>query len=462
MKKSIWGVCALLLTACVAQRHSAVTSEAGKGKETIDSLAPNPFIRHIYTADPSAHVWADGRLYVYASHDIAPARGCDLMDQYHVFSTDDMVHWTDHGEILRASQVPWGRKEGGFMWAPDCAYKDGTYYFYFPHPSGTYTNDSWKIGVATSKEPAANFTVQGYIEGMDPLIDPCVFVDDDGQAYMYWGNPNLYYVKLNEDMISTSGDIVKIGKLKTYQEGPWFYKRNNHYYLAFASTCCPEGIGYAMSDSPTGPWDVKGYIMRPTDRTRGNHPGIIDYKGKTYVFGQNYDLLRLEMEEHHERRSISVAEMHYNADGTIQEVPYFKDVKVEQIEHFNPYRRVEAETMAWGHGLKTARLDDGGIYVTAVDDGDSLVVRGVDFGKRGAKRFRACIASEQGCAVEIHLDSAGGPLVGTLEVKATGGMQTYKEMECRVKGAKGVHDLVFLFKGSVGKDLMNWDYWCFN
>ena len=129
MKKSIWGVCALLLTACVAQRHSAVTSGAGKGKETIDSLAPNPFIRHMYTADPSAHVWADGRLYVYASHDIAPARGCDLMDQYHVFSTDDMVHWTDHGEILRASQVPWGRKEGGFMWAPDCAYKDGTYYF---------------------------------------------------------------------------------------------------------------------------------------------------------------------------------------------------------------------------------------------------------------------------------------------------------------------------------------------
>jgi hypothetical protein len=180
------------------------------------------------------------------------------------------------------------------------------------------------------------------------------------------------------------------------------------------------------------------------------------------IFETFFDLLFLDMKEHRERRSVSVAEMHYNPDGTIQEVPYFKDVKVEQIEHFNPYRRVEAETMAWGHGLKTARLDDGGIYVTAVDDGDSLVVRGVDFGKRGAKRFRACIASEQSCAVEIHLDSAGGPLVGTLEVKATGGMQTYKEMECRVKGAKGVHDLVFLFKGSVGKDLMNWDYWCFN
>ncbi len=104
---------------------------------TVTQAQQNPFITHMYTADPSAHVWKDGRLYVYASHDIDPPRGCDLMDQYHVFSTNDMVHWKDHGEILRASQVPWGRKEGGFMWAPDCAYKNGTYYFYFPHPTGS-------------------------------------------------------------------------------------------------------------------------------------------------------------------------------------------------------------------------------------------------------------------------------------------------------------------------------------
>lgn len=321
------------------------------------------------------------------------------------------------------------------------------------------------------------------LRAQDPIIqtkytaDPAPMVYND-TVFLYTGHDedDAYSFKMFDWQLYTSTDMVNwtdhgtVATTKTFpwreeQNGAWamqVVERNGHYYLAFASTCCPEGIGYAMSGSPTGPWDVKGYIMRPTERTRGNHPGIIDYKGKTYVFGQNNDLLFLDMKEHRERRSVSVAEMHYNPDGTIQEVPYFKDVKVEQIEHFNPYRRVEAETMAWGHGLKTARLDDGGIYVTAVDDGDSLVVRGVDFGKRGAKRFRACIASEQGCAVEIHLDSAGGPLVGTLEVKATGGMQTYKEMECRVKGAKGVHDLVFLFKGSVGKDLMNWDYWCFN
>ena len=417
--------------------------------------AQDPIIQTKYTADPAPMVYND-TVFLYTGHDEDDAYSFKMFD-WQLYTSTDMVNWTDHGTVATTKTFPWREEQNG-AWAMQVVERNGKFYMYCTvHGIGVLVSDS---PYGPFKDPIGQPLV--WQKGIGDDIDPTVFIDDDGQAYMYWGNPNLYYVKLNENMISYSGGIVKIGKLKTYQEGPWFYKRNGHYYLAFASTCCPEGIGYAMSGSPTGPWDVKGYIMRPTERTRGNHPGIIDYKGKTYVFGQNNDLLFLDMKEHRERRSVSVAEMHYNPDGTIQEVPYFKDVKVEQIEHFNPYRRVEAETMAWGHGLKTARLDDGGIYVTAVDDGDSLVVRGVDFGKRGAKRFRACIASEQGCAVEIHLDSAGGPLVGTLEVKATGGMQTYKEMECRVKGAKGVHDLVFLFKGSVGKDLMNWDYWCFN
>ena len=147
----------------------------------------NPFIKHMYTADPSAHVWTDGRLYVYPSTDIAPPRGCDLMDQYHVFSTDDMLNWKDHGEILRANQVEWGRKEGGFMWAPDCVYKNGKYYFYFPHPSETKWDDSFKIGIAVSDNPASGFKSKGYIKGIKNRLDPSVFIDDDGQAYFYVG-----------------------------------------------------------------------------------------------------------------------------------------------------------------------------------------------------------------------------------------------------------------------------------
>ena len=388
------------------------------------------------------------------------------MDRYHVFSTDDMINWTDHGEILSSDQVPWGRKEGGFMWAPDCAYRNGTYYFYFPHPSETDWNDSWKIGVATSDKPAEGFKVQGYIEGMDPMIDPCVFVDDDGQAYMYWGNPNLYGVKLNRDMISYDGEIIQFPKIKDYQEGPWMYKHGDHYYLAFASTCCPEGIGYAMSDSPLGPWKYAGHIMDHTPRTRGNHPGIIDYKGKSYCFGLNYDVFRLSESRHAERRSVSAAEMEYNPDGTIRELPYFLECKLEQIEPFSPYREVEAETMAWGYGLKTEPANPWarGAWnqlVTDIDDSEYIMLRGVDFGK-GAKEFSIDAMSHlYGGNIEIRTDSPDGPLAGIVEVGCT--KDEMQRFTTPVKGLKGVHDLYLVFRGRdiQKKNLFKLDRWSF-
>ena len=421
--------------------------------------AQDPIIQTKYTADPAPMVYND-TVFLYTSHDEDDAQGYGFkMLDWQLYTSTDMVNWTDHGTIASTKEFAWRKRDNG-AWAQQVVERNGKFYMYCPlHGNG--------IGVLVSDSPYGPFK--------DPLgkplvwqqehwddIDPTVWIDDDGQAYMYWGNPNLYYVTLNEDMISYSGTIVRVGKLQHYQEGPWFYKRDGKYYLAYASTCCPEGIGYAMAKYPTGPWEVKGYIMRPTDRTRGNHPGIIDYKGKSYVFGQNYDLLRLEMEEHHERRSISVAEMHYNDDGTIQEVPYFKDTKLEQIEDFNPYRRVEAETMAWGYGLKTNMFANGkGVYVTNVDDGETLRLRGVNFGRRGAKKFTASVASAKGdCSIEIHLDNADGPLVGTLQVQATGSQDNYQEMTCEVTDAKKTHDLVFVFRGN-GKDLMNWDWWRF-
>src|ERR1041384_6619392 len=174
------------------------------------SFAGNPFITSIYTADPSAHVWSDGRLYVYPSRDIDPAVGCDNMDRYHVFSTEDLINWRDEGEILRASQVAWGRAEGGFMWAPDCAYKDGLYYFYFPHPSGTDWNSTWKVGYAVSTEPGRNFTSVGYVPGVGgfSLIDPTVFIDTDGQAYFYYGGGgSCQGAKLKSNMIELDGAL---------------------------------------------------------------------------------------------------------------------------------------------------------------------------------------------------------------------------------------------------------------
>ena len=325
MKKCVYAVCALLWAGCTASRSASDSSKDREQKETvqIDSLAPNPFIRHLYTADPSAHVWADGRLYVYASHDIDPPRGCDLMDQYHVFSTDDMVHWTDHGEILRASQVPWGRKEGGFMWAPDCAYKDGTYYFYFPHPSGTYTNDSWKIGVATSKEPAANFTVQGYIEGFDPIIDPCVFVDDDGQAYLYQGGGGTCKGgRLKDNMMEIDGAMQAMEGLVDFHEATWVHKYNGKYYLSYSDNHNPgqEGVEgynrmrYAVSDHPLGPWKYMGIYMGGSDCFT-NHGSIVEYKGEWFAFYHS-----IALSGNPALRSVCVDRLYYNPDGTIRMV----------------------------------------------------------------------------------------------------------------------------------------------
>ena len=302
-------------------------------------------------------------------------------------------------------------------------------------------------------------------------IDPTVYIDADGQAYMYWGNPHTYWAKLGDDMISLQGGITQLPHIEHYQEGPWFYERNGHYYLAFASTCCPEALGYAMSDSPTGPWESKGYIMRPTPRDRGNHPGICDYKGHSYVFGQNYDLMHLETFEHHERRTVSFTEMQYNADGTIKEVPYWLDQEpVRQLHWLDPYRRVEAETMAWGYGLKSAKMGipntgvvkdmpystgKTNMYLFDIDPDEYIRLRGVDFAG-GAKQFAITAAGTGSCTLTLRLDSPEGPVIGTVLIKSTGSVEQYRPFTAKVSRAQGVHDLYLCFDKAEGDVRLDW------
>lgn len=419
--------------------------------------AQRPIIQTKYTADPAPMVYND-TVFLYTTHDEDDAEGFKMQD-WLLYTSTDMVNWTDHGVVASLKSFDWVKRDNG-AWAEQVVERNGKFYMYCPiHGNG--------IGVLVSDSPYGPFK--------DPLgkplvwqkehwddIDPTVFIDEDGQAYMYWGNPNCYYVKLNEDMISYSGDIVKLKETPDhYQEGPWFYKRNGHYYLAFASTCCPEGIGYAMSDSPTGPWKTKGYIMRPTERTRGNHPGIMDYKGKSYVFGLNYDLLKLETNTHYERRSVSVAEMHYNEDGTIQEVPYWADTKLEQIGTFNPFRKVEAETMAWGYGLKTAPNADKSLSVVDVNNGEYICVRGVDFGKNKARRFEVSALPLEGGNLKIRLDAPDGKIVGNVNIPQGNETSKYELYSCEVNAVSGIHDLYLSFEGENNKDLFELDYWKF-
>ena len=419
--------------------------------------AQRPIIQTKYTADPAPMVYND-TVFLYTTHDEDDAEGFKMQD-WLLYTSTDMVNWTDHGVVASLKSFDWVKRDNG-AWAEQVVERNGKFYMYCPiHGNG--------IGVLVSDSPYGPFK--------DPLgkplvwqkehwddIDPTVFIDEDGQAYMYWGNPNCYYVKLNEDMISYSGDIVKLKETpEHYQEGPWFYKRNGHYYLAFASTCCPEGIGYAMSDSPTGPWKTKGYIMRPTERTRGNHPGIMDYKGKSYVFGLNYDLLKLETNTHYERRSVSVAEMHYNEDGTIQEVPYWADTKLEQIGTFNPFRKVEAETIAWGYGLKTAPNADKSLSVVDVNNGEYICVRGVNFGKNKARCFEVSALPLEGGNLKIRLDAPDGKIVGNVNIPQGNETSKYELYSCEVNAVSGIHDLYLSFEGENNKDLFELDYWKF-
>ena len=215
-----------------------------------------------------------------------------------------------------------------------------------------------------------------------------------------------------------------------------------------------------MSDSPTGPWKCKGTIMDPNPKSSGNHPGIIDYKGSSYVFGFNYEVLFSRQSKHVERRSICVEKMTYNADGSIAKVPWWSKEGAPQIGTLNPYVRTEAETICWSSGVKTEVCSAGGMDVCNIKNGDYIKVKGVDFGA-GAKSFTAGVASEtKGGKIEIHLDDLTGGLVGTCEVPSTGGWQKWTSKSCAVTGAKGVHDLYFKFTGDDGL-LFNFDWWKF-
>ena len=309
---------AMLLGLAVTAASCSTSRQANDDK--IGELPANPFITHIYTADPSAHVW-NGRLYVYPSHDVDPPRGCDLMDKYHVFSTDDMLNWQDHGEILNSSQVEWGRPEGGFMWAPDCAYKNGKYYFYFPHPSGSDWNNTWKVGVAISDKPDRDFKVWGYLKELGDefaMIDPCVFVDKDGQAYFYYGGGGRCVgARLKDNMTELAEPLRKMEGLTDFHEATWVHRRGDWYYLSYADNHVENNRGanrmhYAMSKSPLGPWDYRGILLLPTGCDT-SHGSIVEYKGEWFLFYHNQAL-----SNQGNLRSICVDRLYYNPDGSIQ------------------------------------------------------------------------------------------------------------------------------------------------
>jgi len=425
----------------------------------------DPIIQTSFTADP-APMLHDGVVYLYASHDEddAPAgQGRFLMRDWKCYTSTDMVNWTDHGTVASLRTFPWAVQSND-AWAPQVVERHGKFYLYVPiSVTGSPKN---VIAVAVADNPLGPFKdALGHplIDRADGYIDPTVFIDDDGQAYLYFGNPKLWYVKLNADMISWSGSIVQVpSKPDNYQEGPWLHKHGAHYYLAYASTCCPEGIGYAMSDHPTGPWKYQGHLVPPDRRSTGNHPGLVDYQGHGYVFGFNFKLNFALTKEHHERRSICVQRFDYNPDGTITELPWWEEAApVPQLGSLDPLRRVEAETIAWSEGIKTEPLPAVGLCAVPTRDGAFVKVQGVRFAAE-PKTFRACVAAGKAPGVlEVHLDRATGPLVATVRLEASAAGPKWNALTTTVAGASGVHDLFFVFATAAGDAQFKLDWWQF-
>ncbi|MDF0488181.1 glycoside hydrolase family 43 protein [Sphingomonas sp. H39-1-10] len=456
IRSIITGLCALLATALFPAPVSA----------------DNPIIQTLFTADPAPLVH-DGTVYLYTSHDEDDARNF-LMRDWRLYTSTDMVNWTDHGAVASLKTFPWARQDND-AWAPQVIARGGKFYLYVPISVAGSPKNVLAVAVAdTPYGPFKDALGHPLIAPDSDNIDPTVAIDGDGQAWLYWGNPDLWRVKLNPDMISTAGPIVKMPRLTDYQEGPWFYRRAGHYYMAYASTCCPEGIGYAMSDHAAGPWRYQGSIMDHDKRSSGNHPGIIDYKGRSYVFGFNYRLNDAQTGEHRERRSVTVTEFRYNKDGTIPMQPWWDTVGAKQLGTIDPFRRVQAETIAWtsatdtsasgahawAPGVRTASSGATGMYVTHVLDGGYIVVRGVDFGKGAGKTFEATVAAARGGAgIDLRLDGLAGPRVATLAVPATGGPETWRTVSAPLARTRGVHDVFLVFHGTPGESLFNFDAW---
>lgn len=436
------------------------------------STAQNPIIQNVFTADPAPMVFND-TLFLYTGHDeeFATEKGFKMKD-YFCFTTTDMVNWTHHPPVFSTESLGWATKYNAN--AAQVIYRNDKFYYYIS-PWSALADGGDCIAVGVSKSPYGPFKDAIGKPLIQPSqtkfrghlwedIDPTVFIDDDGQAYLYWGNNALYCVKLNKDMISYSGDIITfdINDKKAfgsdYEEAPWFFKRNKIYYLLYAAHV-PEAIYYATSSSPIGPWKYSGIVMDSMAQgSIGNHSGVIQYKENWYFFYMNQDLPN----GIDKRRAVCVVPFDFNKDGSINTIPHSKMGVTKAVRNLNPYIINEAETIAWEQGIETASDDKTGTYITDIDNGDYIKVRSVDFGK-GASSFDATIAAglEGGGNIAIHIDSLNGTLVGTCSISNTGGWQNWKKVTCEVSKAQGIHDVYFLFKGGKGR-LFNFNNWKFN
>lgn len=425
--------------------------------------AQNPLISNQYSADPSARVFGD-RIYVFPSHDILAKEGKGrlgwfCMEDYHVFSSANLTDWVDHGMIVTQNKVPWVKPDSYSMWAPDCIYRNGKYYFYFP----TAAKDTiahgrgFSIGVAVADKPEGPYTPQPTpIKGVKG-IDPNVFIDKDGQAYLYWSQGNIFGAKLKENMLELDGEVKTLGELpgKGLKEGPYLFERNGIYYLTYPHVENKiERLEYAIGDNPLGPFKVTGVIMdeSPTGCWT-NHHSILPFKGQWYLFYHHNDY----SPAFDKARSIRADSLFFNTDGTIRKVaPTLRGIGVTNATNLIQIDRYSAKSE---QGSSIAFLDTTNKFAgwkTVLEKPDAWIqYNSVKF-EKAAKKVTIRANAAAGGTIVIRSGSLNGPVIAEITVPAG---NDWKEIDKPVsKSLSGIQHLVMqLRNGKVETDWIKFE-----
>ena len=401
---------------------------------TLSASAQNPVIRDQFTADPTARVF-NNKVYLYPSHDIFPPEGQRqdwfCMEDYHVFSSENLTDWTDHGVIVTQNQVPWVKPDSYSMWAPDCVERNGKYYFYFP--AAPKSGRGFGVGVAVADRPEGPFVPEPEpIKGVLG-IDPCVLVDGDGQSYIYWSGMGLRGAKLQPDMKQLDGEQqVMEGLPEGFKEGPFAFRRGDWYYLTFPwvrgskenGANPTETLAYAMSKSPLGPWDFKGLIM--AEHANGcwtNHHSIVNYRGQWYLFYHHNPLSPRD----DKRRSVQIEKLYFNADGTIREVKETMrgvgtNKATEKIE-------IDRYTSA-SNGVTTQLVDTintfRGYQASLPQKGAWLRYADVDFSSITDGYLTICVKAAENTELFVREKSAKGKILAKVKVTVKSQMGPFR------------------------------------
>ncbi len=418
--------------------------------------AQNPIVRNQFSADPTARVF-NGKVYVFPSHDIPTPDGKGLrkdwfcMADYHVFSSENLTDWTDHGMIVSQNKVAWVDSASYSMWAPDCIERNGKYYFYFPANKNVADANGRKgfgVGVAIADKPEGPYVpLPEPIKGVNG-IDPNVFIDKDGQAYLYWAMGNIMVAKLKYNMTELASEPQIIANLpqKGLKEGPFLFERKGIYYLTIPHVENKiERLEYAIGDNPMGPFKMAGVVMDESPvNCWTNHQSFVEYQGQWYLFYHHNDY----SPKFDKNRSIRVDSLYFNADGTIRKVtPTLRGVGVTLATNKIEIDRYSSKSET---GSVVALLDSVNTFngwKTILNSKNAWIqYNAVNFGKQKLKTVQVRALSEKGATLEIRLDKVNGPVVAEIKVPKSADWNT---VEAKVsKFQAGIHNLIVVVKDS--------------